>query len=436
MTELVEDAPSPGAYLDHIREQIDATPSKEGALSSAHANNVHAERDVVFCNFYAHALSVPDDYLQVLKIADLDPREADAEMTGVDAKKCKNVDNIVYYPRYDAGDLNPLHDYANIQERTSRAVGDLFDMVDMNRVTFLKLTFPEDISTAFRFAQDREDFEDRVWATFKTFKEKLQVRKTEDGRHMGMHVNFHPWSTSTPFDSHLHFHIAVPMLTAPYVTQEDRDKVLNSGHVARLKQQYEDLPADHELRGELKRMINIQLRKKLGIQRLPDYSYGKPFDADLIRALWRESLEQHWPEFMDDMDAEDDVNIHLSWEEKLSSPAQITHKFRYKARKPSIDFFRYYIMNDISMQEFHRADWIRYLFDYSNRARCYGIMKWKKNLHVFDSAGRSLRCPICGGETEDVDVVDYENAEVPYYIQEYHYGYSAHPPPGGTSFYV
>lgn len=417
--------------LTNIREQIEAELNKHAEeIREDDLVEMHTDSSFVFLNFYAKAMNPPEAYLEALDLVDLPRSQAYANVSGHYKKYCESHNSAVILPRFDAGTWNPLNDYKNVRERASRSGGNFFDTLWSNKLSFVKPTFPEEISEAYAESDNKKKFRERCWDTLQDFFHKLQDEEASDGQKLGMHANLHLWKTEKPFKPHLHFHCAIPMLKAPYVTSDDRQKVLNSGKTARLKEQYDEMPEDSDEKQSRLRELNNELADDLGVEKMNmhDYRKGHVFDAGMLRALWKEALEENWASVMDNSDI-DEVNVHVSWASKHKNPEKVMHKFRYKSRTPTIDFFHYYQSNEVSIQEYQHKDFMEHVFWYDNSARVYGYMKWGTNLQEYDTDGLMHRCPICGSETRDIEDDDFNDISGRTVVQEERYGYKGYDPP-------
>lgn len=478
---LSEDLQTDSCYVHSLREQIERRFEKDGEnLEKSAIQEEHEENVVLFFDFYSQALNPPEGYLDALELMGKDSDKAWARVDGTYKKYCEAAGNIVKMPEFSSGEFNPLSDYDNVHERTSRAAGSFMETLWTNKLAFVKPTFPKQISEAYRDASEgscpkcRRDnnrscdgdlrykgcFRDRCWDTLQSFFHSLQGKRAREDKKLGMHGNLHLWKTEKPFKPHLHFHCAIPMLQAPYLTSADREKELNSGKVSKLKQKYEDMPCDDSDKERIRRKLNNELAHNLGVEklRMADRDKGYVFDADNLRDLWTDALEENWSSVVDDLDFEDcdsvnygldnvgdydvpqdegsgsegrdkPVNVHVSWVAQNKEPESIMHKYRYKLRKPSIDFFRYYMNNDVGIEEHNNKDFMEHVFDYSNDSRVYGFMKWGKNLHEVDATGLENRCPICGGDVRDVTAEDFNHADSISIVREEFYGYNKFDPP-------
>jgi len=430
------DSSEDSSYVHNVREQMQKELEENAKdIEEESITDMHQDNATFFLNFYSKAMNPSDDYLKALEICDLPTAQAYAEVSGTYRKYCKGHDGVLLMPKFNAGTWNPLNDIKNVRERASRSSGSFMDMLWSNKMAFVKPTFPKEISEAYKESDSKEEFRDLCWDTLKTFFHNLQELKTNGDNKLGMHANLHLWKTEKPFKPHLHFHCAIPMHQAPYVTSKDREKAINTGRAGRLKEQYEELEPNNQYRDKVKQDLNNELANNLGVEKVPMHDYGKghAFDSDLLRTLWKSALEKNFPTFMDNSDI-DEVNVHISWASRYKDPQKIMHKFRYKSRLPTIDFFHYYEDNSISNEEYMNKDFMEHVFWYSNSARCYGFMKWANNISEYDAPGLMHRCPICGSETRDVEDDDFNGVHGHKVIQEERYGYLGMDPPDDSTF--
>jgi len=430
----IDDDSEDSSYVHNLRVQIEEGLNQRAKeLEQESINDMHRDSGVFFLNFYAKAMNPSEDYLQALELCGLPSEQAYANVAGTYRKYCEDNNSVLYMPKFDAGTWNPLNDLNNVRERASRSAGNFMDTLRSNKMAFVKPTFPKGISEAYAESDNKSEFRDRAWDTLKTFFHDLQDYRTGPDNKMGMHANLHLWKTEKPFKPHLHFHCAIPMLQAPYVTSEDRERELNSGKTGRMYNQWKELDDSNGYRADLERDINRSLANDLGVDKLGmhDYKKNHVFDVDKLRSLWKNALEEHWSDFMDNSDV-DEVNVHVDWASRINDPERIMHKFRYKNRLPTIDFFHYYEDNSISNEEYMNQDFMEHIFWYSNESRVFGFNKWGTNITDIDSNGFSARCPICGGVTREVCDDDFRDVSGKKVIQEERYGFLGFDPPDST----
>jgi len=124
----------------------------------------------------------------------------------------------------------------------------------------------------------------------------------------------------------------------------------------------------------------------------------KPFlDADKLREIWKKALG---------IDCNPD--LHLKYAKIAENRGKIAHWVKYSSRKAIIDIVSYFINNGKEPEI--SEEWAKTLIEYVNRRVCCGFLR-KMSQIIEKSEEKKHYCPVCGGESEKVELMRYNVVE-------------------------
>lgn len=417
--DLIEDDYDTSTYLDTSTEQIMKEFKEKGTKADAkRLRDIHEEKHIHHLDWYLAAVNPPKDYVAALQIADKDKSLCvGAEAKGWYGRTCENTGNAIFTPQFTGEKWSPLRYKKNNSQRANRAATKQFNMLKGYDCATVDLTFPKEISEDYgaeKKGMSHEEWEEKAWDTFKTFYYKMRDDKAVEDKHIGCHANLHIWKSQEPMKPHLHFHTIFNRVQAPYVTNKDRKKAIQSRKVQRFLEKYnnEDLSTDERM--GYKRKADRQLASELGVETFDKFDHwkGKYFDADKVRELWEEAVKENFPDYAHVYDNKE-PSVYLQHYKEGKDTAQIVHKYKYKTRQVPYDLFKYYSDSDVfpeqdtpnhvTHREYENSNFLSHALNYTNKAKNFGVFKWAKSISEIDGIGIGDMCPFCGSTTHATD---------------------------------
>jgi hypothetical protein len=286
-----------------------------------------------------------------------------AFIVGYSAALCSQSGNVVYYPKYEAGEYSPYSKAVSVRSSANRLASQLCKLPEASGINDLYLlgwdmTFPKEISMiALTDSKKAMSIVDKAVKEFvkKLIKETTWIRKK--GQKLGYSYNPHVWHShhagdlkeiSTPDEPHLHAHI---------------------------------------------NLVNLVVRG------------DKPDDVDYVRFnpnVKRELIEKCWSYaiFKACAFSVSHPVFYLHYI-PLTLRARIAHRIRYCGRSPLNDLFDYYQDNDFD--ENIPKEYNEFLIDYNNRRRSFGFLRGIKKL-VGEVEGEKI-CPVCVAAAEKLETL-------------------------------
>jgi len=273
---------------------------------------------------------------------------------------------------------NPYRRYLNAKRSASRTVKSLLKLserLSMRRGVYvikLTLTFPKRFSE--RMLRDPDATMKKAKKCFKDLKKYLEKRYLrKENEQLGLTQNLHLWSSSRPFNPHVHFHVSLVNL------------VWNGEDFIRFNPNI-DL---NELR---EAWFSILKKNKVDGVRFKRF-----------RRRWRKSRFERRRR----------KNVNLHWQYiPVKNTYEAKHDlftwFRYCRRHPVLDFSRFYEKHEFDESVLQNREFIEFLFLYRNQT---GVCGW---LRKINRILEELEDENADAEREEVDekVEDEEEEEV------------------------
>lgn len=284
-----------------------------------------------------------------------------AEIVGYNAVRCNEGKNIVYYPKYEAGEYSPYSKAVSVRSSANRLASQLCKLPEASGINDLYLmgwdmTFPHEISQIA--LKDQNKALQIVDIAVKSFIKQL-IKQTnwirKDGFRLGYFSNTHIWHShhsgdmkeiSTPHEPHLHAHINFVNMVERGTTAKDAEYV----------------------------RFNPNVKREI-VQECWSYAIFKASGC---------------------MAKEPVFYLHYI---DLNSRARIAHRIRYCGRSPLNDLFDYYQDNDFN--ENIPREYNEFLVEYDNRRHTYGFIRNITAL-VGEIEGDKI-CPICASPAERLE---------------------------------
>lgn len=331
-------------------------------LSPNELLQLHKKQDIVFWDSYCVCINPPESYLEFLEKVSIPKELGGAELEGFKQYLDSNGDSV-FYPQVKGKQYSPWRAWASNRSSTSRIVSKLLQLKYVKAKRWCKsgehrkgidsmigfdISFPKEFSLKLVDC-DRKEIIRIANRCLKRFFDTLS--KVYGGK-LGYFSNLHLWSTTTPLNPHLHFHI---------------------------------------------NLLNAALKEGVFYRFQPYYTER---DISNLRLLWKKCLASEGIIVKGNVD----FFIHY-FEISENKVSGLVHRLKYCNRRPLVDLVNFFLEN--SLPEFN-TDWGFFLIEYTNRRGVLGFARELKKIIPFAHLEKKSSCPICNCQATRVKNVDVD----------------------------